>query len=357
MRAFAIIFVLMGHWGMPFSTKNPVGGFIKQYIIPDGTFGVDLFFVLSGFLITSILLHVKDANEHDSQFKGIKTFFIRRILRIFPIYYLTIFFLLIINYSEVREHAWYYLTFTSNILLYQTNSWGFIPHTWSLAVEEQFYLLWPWLILYVNKKYLKYVFALAILTGIVSSYIVSDVLHKGEFPILVFNCMGCFGLGGLYAYSRYTGTPYRKFEQWLLPAFVISVIMYFRWKFVHDAFWAHTTFLFRIVEGIISVQIITAVVNNKSARIRKNILENRYLNFIGVISYGIYLYHNILQPIYDGYIERARLRHPGMPWIIYNYYFSYCAKLFLIFVISWLSYKLIEKPLLGLKKRFEYKDQ
>ncbi len=353
-RAFAIIFVLLGHWGMPFNTKLPLGSFLKHKLIPDGTFGVDLFFVLSGFLITSILLQVKADTKEGQKLLSIRSFFMRRVLRIFPIYYLTIFALLLINYAGVREHAGYYLTFTSNVLMYRTSDWGFVPHTWSLAVEEQFYLFWPWLILYIDWKYLKYLFVAAIVVSIGSSYYMNEVLYKGAFLILVQNCLVCFALGGLYALSRFTNTSYGKFERWLFPAFLCSLCMYFRWKFFDDPFSAHSAFLFRTVEGIISLQIIASVINNKSEWVQKYVLENKTLNFIGMISYGIYLYHNILQPVWDGYIDRARLRHPGMPEFLYDYYGTYVEKLILLFVISWLSYKFIEQPMLRLKNRFPY---
>ncbi|MCW3122725.1 MAG: hypothetical protein JWQ38_2217 [Flavipsychrobacter sp.] len=356
-RAFAIIFVLLGHWGMPFGTKMSIGNFLKTKLIPDGTFGVDLFFVLSGFLITGILLQIKAETKQGEQLQSIKAFFMRRILRIFPVYYLTIIGLLIINYAGVREHAGYYLTFTSNILIYRTQNWGFIPHTWSLAVEEQFYLVWPWIILFIDWKYLKYVFIAAIAVSLGTSWYMIEIANKGDFPILVYNCFVCFALGGMYAWSRYTNTSYGKFERRLFPLFLVALILYFRWKFIRVGYQDHTLFLYRFVEGVISLQIIVAAVHNKSEWVRRYILENRVLNYIGIISYGIYLYHNILQPVWDGYIDRARLRHPGMPEFLYDYYGTYAEKLIILYIMCWASYRFIEKPMLKLKDRFPYKAQ
>ena len=254
-----MIFVIIEHWGPGFDNSQPILAFIKQYFIPDGQSGVDIFFVLSGFLITSILLKAKIANAERNRIFIIRNFMARRALRIFPIYYLLIFFLLLIGYSGLKEHVWYYLTYTSNIYFFRNATWGAISHTWSLAVEEQFYLFWPWVILFVNDKYLKYVFIISLVTGIISGYITTDVLHKGGHPILLYNCMGCFGLGGFYAYARLNEQRRLKFEKILFPFFAICVFIYFHWKAVHDEFWHRTTFLFRMVDGVIALQIITAI--------------------------------------------------------------------------------------------------
>ena len=325
--------------------------FIKQYFIPDGQWGVDLFFVLSGYLITSILLNARIAINGISRLHVIRNFFLRRALRIFPIYYLMILFLLIISYKGIREHVWYYLTYTSNILFFTEKKWGAMPHTWSLAVEEQFYLVWPCVILFVKDKYLKYAFIVAITTGIISSYITSVLLGKENFPILIYNCIGCFGLGGFYAYARLNEETRIYFERIFYRIFWICVLVYFTWKAAIGPFWAHTNFLFRMVDGVIALQLIIAVINNKSAWFKKYLLENRILNFVGRISYGLYLYHFALQEIYDGYIGR---HHSKMPPIFNDYYFSYGVKLLLLFLLSWISYVLVEQPLLRLKKRFEY---
>ena len=150
LRAFAVFFVIIQHFGVWFDYTSPSGKFITNVLIPDGGFGVNLFFVLSGFLITSILLKAKSAARDDQRLTLVKNFFIRRALRIFPIYYLLLFFLFFIDYPDIRHYFVYFVTYTSNILSWLTNSWNSFSHTWTLAVEEQFYLLWPWLIIFVN---------------------------------------------------------------------------------------------------------------------------------------------------------------------------------------------------------------
>lgn len=115
---------------------------------------VDLFFVLSGFLITGILL--RDLGEPGA----LKRFYIRRALRIWPIYYLALGAVLILNHVSIRPHAigaWpYFLTYTPFIQAYWGGAMPTFPpsfvHTWSLAVEEQFYTLWPFVVLLLGRR-------------------------------------------------------------------------------------------------------------------------------------------------------------------------------------------------------------
>jgi peptidoglycan/LPS O-acetylase OafA/YrhL len=93
LRAIAVLLVIHEHWGPHVVHSSIVLTFILNKMVPDGTFAVDFFFVLSGFLITNILIHAKNHPDSDSKVSILKNFFARRCLRIFPIYYLTIFFL------------------------------------------------------------------------------------------------------------------------------------------------------------------------------------------------------------------------------------------------------------------------
>lgn len=110
LRAFAVIFVIIAHFGVWFDGTSFSGKLLKNVLIPDGAFGVTLFFVLSGFLITSILL--KDRESSGPKSLLVRDFFARRALRIFPIYYLLIAILYLVNYPGIRASAWYDLTYT-----------------------------------------------------------------------------------------------------------------------------------------------------------------------------------------------------------------------------------------------------
>src|ERR1700754_2151344 len=144
-RAIAVLLVIISHWIPP---NIPIN------ILPNGPIGVNIFFVLSGFLITWILLENRKKTEELENTRGtvLKNFYIRRILRIFPIYYLVVFVLYIFSESsgtEIRSALPYYLTYTSNFHFFYIDKWdGILSHLWSLAVEEQFYLLWPSIMLF-----------------------------------------------------------------------------------------------------------------------------------------------------------------------------------------------------------------
>jgi peptidoglycan/LPS O-acetylase OafA/YrhL len=164
LRFYAVVSVLIGHW-IAWDAYNPI---VKN--TPWGH-GVILFFVLSGFLITNILLNQKEAieNKQTTIAGALKTFYIRRFFRIFPIYYFLIFFLYYINYPKTREIFLWLLTYTSNIYQGITNEYvGHFNHFWSLAVEEQFYIFWPLLIFIVPKKHLMSFFTTIIIISFLS---------------------------------------------------------------------------------------------------------------------------------------------------------------------------------------------
>ena len=147
LRAFAIISVMIGHW-ISWDTTN--------LLLKNGPWshGVILFFVLSGYLISNILFEQKEKIDSNTitLSTSLKTFYFRRFLRIFPLYYLLLFYLYYINYTNTRAVFWWLATFTSNLLQCKTGEYiGNFNHFWSLAVEEQFYLFWPILVFYTPK--------------------------------------------------------------------------------------------------------------------------------------------------------------------------------------------------------------
>lgn len=349
-RAIAVLSVIIGHWGPSFKPGSS-GDVIVSSLIQDGRFGVILFFVLSGYLITSILLNEKIKNTEGKHFTIIKNFFARRALRIFPIYYLVVIFFYLSNDPFVKAHIWSFLTYTSNLPPYRTDQPNILSHTWSLSVEEQFYLIWPWLIILLPKKYIKYVLYLAIIIGLASKYYVLYVLHR-HFPVLVFNCFDSFGVGGLYAWIRLDSEKCKKFERSFVA--VLPFLLFISWKISHVDGTPLFVMYDRFLDSIIGLALIMFVLKNKNEWIRKYILENKALNFIGKISYGIYLYHFTFSASFDNLMYHLSQKAPAVSFLLMNPLLSYCLKFSSLILLCWLSFRFIEQPIMRLKKKFEY---
>src|SRR5690349_12365341 len=161
LRGLAVLGVLIVHAKILLNTAPPFENALRT-LSEFGAYGVDLFFVLSGFLITGILLDTRDSANY------FRTFYARRFLRLFPIYYgylLVIALVLPALHHAVRTSmedyggSWgWYLAYLSNWKAGHGASDPFLGHFWSLAVEEQFYLLWPAMIFLVPRRMLAYFF-------------------------------------------------------------------------------------------------------------------------------------------------------------------------------------------------------
>ena len=158
LRAFAVGAVLIRHFFYP----ERIGG------VDFALLAVWLFFVLSGFLITGILLRSRDQVEYHGhqRYLELRQFYIRRFLRIFPLYYLVLSIAALLDLSDVRDTIFWHLAYASNYLFAIQGQYGSVTgHLWSLAVEEQFYLLWPALILFAPRRFLLKVIITAIAVG------------------------------------------------------------------------------------------------------------------------------------------------------------------------------------------------
>lgn len=341
-RAIAVLLVILSHWFEPKSIVN---------ILPNGDLGVDIFFVLSGYLITNILLDskIKNALTNKSNISTLKSFYWRRSLRIFPIYYLTIFVLYFFSKqtgTHIKSEFTYFLTYTSNFYFYLKGWDGMISHLWSLSVEEQFYLIWPWTILFANKKYLLHTILFFIAIGVISGFFMSRLI-----TITSFNA---FGLGALLAWQqKYQPILSIKFKKVInilvlasLCVFIIGIVTR-KWDFIP----------LRNFNSFLALWVINYIVtnhNNDNLKL-KTVLNNSILIFIGKISYGVYLFHNII-PFFTRNVVNKKL----VEFFPFTYRFTNSNKVFIIenffllIAISWLSYNLIEKRFLYLKKYFNY---
>jgi len=347
-RAIAVFFVIIWHW-------VPRNSVIENSHL--GPFGVNIFFVLSGFLITRILLFNRSRAEASasSKTKLLKNFYTRRMLRIFPVYYLTIILSVIFNQSLslgiTKNEILANVTYTSNFFIYLTKSWPYSSlHFWSLAVEEQFYLTWPLLILFCSRKYLLPVILISIAAGLGSQLLATD-FEFGNLPTIT--CLDCFGMGGLLAFVTLYCPNYlkRAYRGLALLTIVGMVVLLVSWQL---SIYLSCT---RFIHSIISCCIISHILVYRNQKtLLMTMLNNRFLIKIGKVSYGIYLYHMLYvytanslwyQYVFDYYLPFINKQYEPWIFLLINFW--------MLYFIAWLSWRYIEKPLLRLKPKYQFK--
>ena len=343
-RAIAVLFVIIHHW----FAENKLLNFL-----PNGALGVNIFFVLSGFLITRILLKAKIKIDEKtvSESKAFRNFYIRRMLRIFPIYYLLLIIFYLVREQNIREDGIYYWTYTSNILFYNQQLWpANLSHLWSLAVEEQFYIIWPFLMILVNKRNLPYVICLFIIIGISSNYIFTE---KGWW-VMIFTpaCFDAFAIGGFLSWL----TIYRQ-------GIILRIQPRFKWisagiivLFFLSVF-QYSFFPMRTIHSLVAVSIIYYCLFKNNIGFVNLILNNKWLMQLGKVSYGVYLYHLFVPELWLHIINMFSLWNFDLFWnssvppFIKPVWLFIQEFSFLIFICI-LSWKLIEKPVNKLKIHF-----
>src|SRR5690349_5447370 len=195
LRALAVLAVMVHHF-------LPVDRFLPVDYITLGLLAVRLFFVLSGFLITGILLSYRS----EERGTALRRFYLRRILRIFPIYYLTLFIALALQVRPIQQGAFWHLTYLSNYVAGFHPEWmGPASHFWSLAVEEQFYFVWPFILLFLPRKHLAGTIVSTILLAVVFRafilYLSNISIDAGG--VFTFATLDSLGGGALLAFFHY----------------------------------------------------------------------------------------------------------------------------------------------------------
>jgi len=347
LRALAATAVVLGH-------SAGVESFIKFTKAPG--IAVRFFFVLSGFLITSILLGMRSRVDRNVSTRGeeLKIFYIRRCLRIFPPYYAFLLFFLVIGTPFVVETFAWHAAYLSNVYpAFHGKLQPPVAHFWTLAVEEQFYLFWPMLVMLVPRRALKPVLVTIILSAFAFRFATAGIGYGKEVRgMLTIACLDALGIGSLLAVLLQEGTEasrkavgiLRQAGLWIgLPALVASVIL------------AHPNVGFpniystvgQFAVGLFSAAVLigyTSVSDTPMARL----LRCGPMRYLGQISYGIYIYHYPFLEVADklaksGWLPRERLLH---------FPFVFACTL----VVASLSWYLLERPCCNLKRFFQPKN-
>lgn len=349
LRAIAVGAVILHHF-------LPLGRFIPYDFVTFGDLGVRLFFVLSGFLITGILLKCRvSADLHgESPSFELRQFYVRRFLRIFPVYYLTLTIIAILNLPTVRATVFWHLGYLSNVYFSTQGSFvGPLSHFWSLAVEEQFYLIWPWLVIFAPKKYLR---SLIVIT-IVAAPLFRLAMHLfggGELAsfILLFGCMDSLGLGALLAYYEWEQRPDQDKRRFLnvslwagMLLLTVLVILYS----LNKGRGLSAVLLYLATSCVFVWLVERAAFGFKG--VMGKALELRPIVYVGRISYGIYIFHNLMPIVVPSVFRRIGLTYPVGPGSTIKQFVILVTATLLLASTSW---QFFEGPLNKLKRHFRY---
>ncbi|HWE37365.1 MAG TPA: acyltransferase [Isosphaeraceae bacterium] len=317
---------------------------------------VDLFFVLSGYLITTILLD----GEGRPAGPFLRAFYARRALRIWPIYYLTLAALLAVNRRlpwPQPTSAWpFFATYTQFVQAYWSGP--FPPfsrhflHTWTLAIEEQFYLFWPLLVRWSGRRRLGLLIVPLLATPIV-------LRSRGMFGHLLLTRCDGLAWGAVLALVLRDGDRVRRrpaayrlgfaavigaalsFAAWRRPFLIALIPLAPSWPWLKVAESLSIARMAAFHFGVVGL--VACLAGSRWVRI----LRRKPLVFLGQISYGLYLYHPFVFVLVA--VAHQSLGIKGSVWID-------TGKVALCLAVASLSWWFVERPLLALKERFRDRD-
>lgn len=365
LRAIAFFMVFFYHYLPMLGTQVPV---LRESLglMHSGWCGVDLFFVLSGFLITGILCDTRDSPRF------FRTFYARRTLRIFPLYYAVLAVNLLIvpaflapasDLNAALAHGWSLWTYTSNVDQGLANHWIFntnsvaLGHFWSLALEEQFYLFWPAVVYFLSRRNALGVCIAILLAAplirvwmavqgspMLSIYLLpwcrADALAAGALAAMLVRAPG--GLAKLQRPALLT----------LIATGVPLAILFFPTRELSYDAPAVYTVGFSLLALFFAAALLR-ILALKPAAPPYRLLTSRPLTVVGKYSYGLYVFHLVLIPVYNHFFSVPILR---------SYLHSYTLSLLVFaglsfaatFAAALVSWRLLEAPCLSLKRLFPY---
>jgi peptidoglycan/LPS O-acetylase OafA/YrhL len=292
LRALAIALVGFEHFSGPLRWYFPLGA---------GALGVHLFFVLSGFLITRNLLARLDRRPTG---EVMRHFFIGRVARLAPAYFLTLLVLFVLGAPEVTEHIIWHVTWTSN---YLAASGGPLLVFWSLSVEEQFYLLLPLLLLLVTRNAVGLAVGL-ILTGfILRNAVLATPIDPFAFEISIIGKLEILGVGvliGALSYAAFKSGRTFLFGPLLTRLAIASLLVQaVIWCVSSNGVARHLTF--NLTVGLFFAWIVLRADAGLPGPLAW-LSEYRFVRFVGKISYGIYLTHAFFPQIFESKLVLAQ---------------------------------------------------
>lgn len=362
--AFFVVFINHATGSLGYNNHSETFAYIRSHFFWNGDLGVSFFFVLSGFLITYLLLKEKDLTGTIN----IKNFYLRRILRIWPLYFLIVALCLLafpmfenilpkwfpIGVSTAEINKWFYITFTGNFdYLYNGINNFMIGILWSVSVEEQFYLFWPLIIALVPRKHLFKTFILIIIGSILFRFYCA----KGNPMIMKYHSLSSvsdLASGAVIAYLALKENVISWFEK--IPKYMILIVYlilfilvpmrFYIWKFgIH---YNHASSLMPVVFSSLFAFVIME--QNYAKHSFYKISNWRIISSFGKYTYGMYCYHMIVFFIVLLAFHFMGINLNGMSK--YTFLFVLLISFFLTLLVSELSYHYYESFFLKLKNKY-----
>jgi peptidoglycan/LPS O-acetylase OafA/YrhL len=318
LRALAVLCVMAFHF-IPWLDR----------VAPLGSIGVRLFFVLSGFLITRILLDLRTQPVGPA----LRSFYLRRALRIFPLFYLVLSITFAMNIGPVRSTIGWHVSYLTNVYLFDRSGWhGSISHLWSLAVEEQFYLVWPWLVLLMPARRLPLMIAVMIAIAPLSRLLVGGPMNS----VLPSSCLDSLGAGALLAFPAARAYAVRAGIVVGLP--LLSVMLGLRYAGLAPV---ATEIALDFGVSLTAAWMVGRAIDGFGG-VAGALLIARPITYVGTISYGLYLYHGFMPYVLGRYV-------PG--FLELNWATRFTLLVAGTFAVATASWRFFEAPILTVKDR------
>lgn len=361
LRTIAFLFVFSEHilWSALKQLDTGDGLFHHMFytLFCNGGFGVSVFFVISGFLITFLLLQEKElTNKID-----VGAFYVRRILRIWPLYlvlvtvvFLALPFVYQLTNSGIENNAnlWYYVFFISNfdvLHIADAGQQAFMQSsvTWSVSIEEQFYLIWPWLFFIVPKRLYIFIFFFFIVLGLFfrSYYAEHDVF-------IYFHTLGncCdLAIGGLCAWLVFNVKAFVAYFQQLSAIriygiYVLGLIFVLTNEYYLD--FTYSNVLNRLLNTLFFAFFI--LTQNYSSNMGFKLSKARFLTWSGKYTYGLYLLHPMAFFVVKAFVDYFDISYTGF----YGTFAVAMVALVISYLMAIFSYHYLELFFLRLKNKW-----